>query len=125
MFLHHLRLAFRTLFRDRVYAGINVGGLALGIAASVLMLLWVQDELSFDRFHKNGPNIYLDNANFINSGNKMTWETTPGPIGTRGKQEIPAIYETVRLNRDWSTTLFTCNGREFTDDRGTYVDELF
>jgi putative ABC transport system permease protein len=125
MFLHHLRLAFRTLFRDRVYAGINVAGLALGIAASVLMLLWVQDELSFDRFHKNGPNIYHVNANFINSGNKMTWETTPGPIGTRGKQEIPAIAEMVRLNRDWGTTLFKYNEREFTAERGTYVDALF
>ncbi|MBT1710657.1 ABC transporter permease [Fulvivirgaceae bacterium PWU5] len=125
MFLHHIRLAFRTLFRDKIYAGINVAGLALGIAASVLLLLWVQDELSFDRFHQNGSNIYLVNANFINSGNKMTWETTPGPIGTRGKQEIPAIHDVVRLKRDWNTTIFTHGTREFTDERGSYVDEHF
>lgn len=125
MFLHNIRLALRNLFRDRIYAGINVAGLALGIAASVLMLLWVQDELSFDRFHKNGPNIYHVNANFINSGNKMTWETTPGPIGTRGKQEVPAIHEVVRLNRDWNTVIFTYGKTEFSDQRGTYVDEHF
>ncbi|MBT1688248.1 ABC transporter permease [Dawidia soli] len=125
MFFHNIRLALRNLFRDRVYAGINVAGLALGIAASVLMLLWVQDELSFDRFHHNGPNIYHVNANFINSGNKMTWETTPGPIGTRGKQEIPAVHEVVRLNRDWNAVLFNYNGREILHERGMYVDEHF
>ncbi len=58
MLRNYLTIAFRNLSRNAVYSFINIGGLAIGIASSILILLWVADEYSFDRFHKNHNNIY-------------------------------------------------------------------
>src|SRR6185503_752730 len=62
MLLNHIKIAIRNLLRDHLYSVINVGGLAVGIAASVLLMLWVQEELSFDRFHQKADRIYRVNA---------------------------------------------------------------
>jgi putative ABC transport system permease protein len=58
MFLHYLKVAAKNLTRQKGYSFINIIGLAVGMACCILIFLWVQDELSFDRFHKNVNNIY-------------------------------------------------------------------
>ncbi len=57
MFHNYLKIALRNLFRNSVYSFINIGGLAVGIACSLLILLWVWDEVSYDRFHKNADRL--------------------------------------------------------------------
>jgi hypothetical protein len=52
------------LLRHKAFSFINISGLALGMTCSILIMLWVQDELSFDRFHKNGPQLYRIMAKF-------------------------------------------------------------
>ncbi|MGD1046413.1 MAG: ABC transporter permease [Bacteroidota bacterium] len=59
MFKNYFKIALRNLIRQKVFSSINIFGLAVGMACTILILLWVQDELSFDRFHKNAENIYL------------------------------------------------------------------
>lgn len=61
---NHLKFAFRNLWRNKFYSLINIGGLAIGIAVSMLILVFVGHELSFDRFHKNADNIYRLRATF-------------------------------------------------------------
>ncbi len=58
MIRNYFKIAFRSLIKNPAYSFINVGGLAIGIASSILILLWVADEYSFDRFHKNYNSIY-------------------------------------------------------------------
>ncbi|MGH7598069.1 MAG: ABC transporter permease, partial [bacterium] len=58
MLKNYLKIALRHLQRQKVYSFINLAGLAIGMACAILILLWVQDELSFDRFHNNAKNIY-------------------------------------------------------------------
>ena len=58
MFKNYLKIAFRNLIRFKVYSLINVFGLAIGVAACILILLFVRDELSFDKFNKNADRIY-------------------------------------------------------------------
>src|SRR5687768_2980902 len=58
MIKNYLKVAFRNLLRHRGYSIINIAGLAIGIAASILIYLVVTYELSFDRFHKKAPAIY-------------------------------------------------------------------
>ena len=58
MFRNHLVVAFRNLIRHKVYSVINIAGLAIGMACAVLILLWVQDELSYDRFHEHASGLY-------------------------------------------------------------------
>jgi len=58
MLRNYLKIAIRNLTKNSVYSFINISGLAIGIASSVLILLWVADEYSYDRFHKNYNSIY-------------------------------------------------------------------
>ncbi len=64
MFRNYLKVAFRNLTRNSVYSFINIGGLAIGIACSLLILLWVWEEVTYDRFHKNNEQLgrlYINN----------------------------------------------------------------
>ena len=58
MFKNYLKTAFRNMKRQKVFSFINISGLAIGMTCSILILFWIQDELSFDRFHKNIDRIY-------------------------------------------------------------------
>jgi len=54
----YFKLAYRNIIKDKAYSTINITGLAIGLASSILILLWVQNELSYDKFHKNAEQIY-------------------------------------------------------------------
>ena len=58
MFTHFLKMALRSIRRNKGYSFINIMGLAIGIASSLMLIFWAMDELSFDRFHANAKNIY-------------------------------------------------------------------
>jgi len=58
MIKNYLKIAFRNIVRHKAFAAINIAGLAIGMACSIFILLWVQNELSYDRFHKNAKDIY-------------------------------------------------------------------
>ena len=57
MLQNYLKIALRNLLRQKAFSFINVAGLATGMACSILILLWVQDELSYDRFHVHSDNL--------------------------------------------------------------------
>ena len=58
MFKNYLKIAFRTIRREKLYSTINILGLSVGIACSILIMMWVQYELSYDRFHVKADRIY-------------------------------------------------------------------
>ena len=53
MILNHFRIAWRNLLKHKGYSAINIGGLALGMAVAMMIGLWIWDELSYDKYHKN------------------------------------------------------------------------
>ncbi len=77
MFRNYLRVAFRSLLRNRFSAFINLGGLAIGISVALLIGLWIQDELSFDKYHENYGHIVqvLQKEKFL--GETKVWEHQP------------------------------------------------
>ena len=58
MFINYFKIALRHLLKNSVYSFINITGLSVGLACSILILLWVSDEMSFDTFHKNADRIH-------------------------------------------------------------------
>jgi len=122
MLKNYITIALRTLWNSKVYSSLNIIGLAVGLAAGILMLLWVQDELSFDSFHTNTSQIYKVVARFDVGGKKETWETTPAPIATFGKREIPEIADAVRMQTDWSARVFEFGDKSFIEKKGAYTD---
>ncbi|MBD0333060.1 MAG: ABC transporter permease, partial [Chitinophagaceae bacterium] len=104
MLKNYLRTAWRNLSKSKFYTSINILGLTTGLAVGVLILLWVQDELSFDKFHHNMREIYRVNATIGTGTSKQTGEYTPGPIAVTALTQIPGIKSAVRIsgNYDYS-----------------------
>lgn len=80
MFKNYFVIAFRNLQRNAVYSFINIAGLSVGLACSILILLWVADEVSFDRFHANHDRLFLVHANQELNGEIETSSRTPYPL---------------------------------------------
>jgi putative ABC transport system permease protein len=99
MIRNFFRIAFRNISRHKVFTFINVTGLAVGLAASLLILLWVQDELSYDKFNRNGKNIFRVEEDQFYSGERYHVTVTPHPSGPVWKEKVPEIKEQTRLNR--------------------------
>ncbi len=80
MMLHNIKSAFRSLRRDKLFAGINIAGLSIGIVCSLLILAWVQYEYSYNHFIRNYRDIYQVKVNFSYNGNINTDEANPLPL---------------------------------------------
>src|SRR5664279_1341464 len=94
MFKNYFKTAFRNLARNKVYSFINIAGLSLGLACTMLIMLYVKDEVSFDRFHKNIHNIYRI-VSELSRGEKMV--STGALQGPRFTQNVPGITSFVRV----------------------------
>jgi len=116
----YFKLAHRNIIKDKAYAMINITGLAIGLASSILILLWVQNELSYDGFHKNAGEIYRIISDFGDS--KSAANSAGMPAGL--KAEMPVIKNTVRLGQSTSTLLETGN-KKFEEKRVFYADASF
>ena len=98
MFKSCLKTAFRNLAHHRGYSMINIGGFAIGIACCVLIFLWVQDELSFDRFHENLESLQrvVQEVSF-SDGTILRTARTPYPMGPALVTDQPEIIRFTRL----------------------------
>ncbi len=99
MFQDFFRIAVRNISRHKGFTFINVSGLAVGLVAALLILLWVQDELNYDKFNKKGKSIYRVEEDQFYSGERYHVTVTPHPAGPVWKQKIPEIKEQTRINR--------------------------
>lgn len=90
---------FRNIARNKLATFINVTGLATGLAASLLIMLWVQNELSFEKYNKEAENIYRVEEDQFYSGERYHVTVTPYPSGPEWKEKIPEIREQVRIVR--------------------------
>jgi putative ABC transport system permease protein len=91
-----MKIAIRNIKKDKLYFSINVLGLALGIVCSLLILVYIQDELSFDRHFKNNDNIYRLTQNFLYDQSHFA-RCAPA-FGPLLHEYFPEIKEIVRLN---------------------------
>ena len=90
MFKNYFKTAFRNIKRQKILTFINIFGLSLGIACCLLILLWVQDEFSYDRFHKNADNIF-EVYGILNMGNFRAMTGAPLPMGKTLQKEFPEV----------------------------------
>jgi putative ABC transport system permease protein len=93
---NYLIIALRKIRRQKGYAVINAAGLAVGLACSVLMMLWVRDEQSFDRFHENRDSIYRLITETKNEASVMLDARAPTPLGPAVKAEFPEVLDFCR-----------------------------
>ena len=89
MVFHYLRIALRNMIRQPGYAGINIFGLAIGITCCMLIMLYIQNELSYDRYHEHADRIYR-----VVNGNSAR---TPTAVGPALKDQFPEVEEYARM----------------------------
>jgi putative ABC transport system permease protein len=97
MLRNYLKVAFRNIFKYKVYSFINIIGLSVGIAACILILLFVNDELSFDKSNTNYDKIYRVHTNASLSGREIKIALSPNPIGEALMKDFPEVTAFTRL----------------------------
>lgn len=80
MFNNYIKTAWRSLWKNKFYSAINILGLSIGLATAILLLLWIQDENSFDKFNKDYERIYNLSSHFDVNGKEQVWTGVPGPL---------------------------------------------
>jgi putative ABC transport system permease protein len=109
MIVNYLKIAWRNIKRQKAYSFINITGLAVGIACCLLITLWIRDELSFDRFHKDVDNIYQVLAHTDVRNNI----TTPTLLGPTLKEEFPEVVEATRYHWMFQNPLITYEDKTY------------
>ena len=122
MFKNYVKIAIRNLFRNKLYSFLNIAGLAIGIACCVLILLYVQDELSFDRFHEKADRIFRVNSHFFISERTMHFATTAHVQGQMFKDEYPEVENYVRFNQYELRSVIRYKENTFYEEKFIYAD---
>ncbi|MES2277636.1 MAG: ABC transporter permease [Bacteroidota bacterium] len=124
MIKNYFKIAWRNLLKSKVYSFINIAGLTLGLAIGMLILFWVQDELSFDSFHTKTKTIYRVNSYLGTGDTKRIWNTTQGPVATAALKEIPGVEHAVRLTSGGSS-IYNYKDKQLKEDNQGYTDPSF
>jgi len=90
---NYLKIALRNIRKHPGYSVINIAGLAIGLACCLFILIWVLDELSYDKFHENAPYLYRVEENQYYSGRVYHVTVTPYPLAPALKADFPEIIE--------------------------------
>jgi putative ABC transport system permease protein len=127
MIKNYFKTAWRTLWKNKTFSFINIFGLATGIASSLLILLFVQNELSYDRFHKDAENIYRVVKDFVNDdGSRLPDATTPPALAPAMQQEIPDVESVTRVFPSWGRDFLIKYGDKKIIEQNLYrVDSSF
>jgi putative ABC transport system permease protein len=127
----YLKLAFRSLVKNRIFSFINVFGLAIGLTCCLLISMYIYMELSYDTQHEAGSRLYQLGTVSVQDGKKDRYATTPAPIGPTMKQVFPEIESTTRLLPAFQDdkTLLQYTGKNnvssFYETRGYFADSTF
>jgi len=123
MFKNYFKVAFRNLFRNKGFSIINISGLAVGMASAMLILLWIQNEMSYDQFHEKKDRIYeaWNRASF--SGKLNCWNTTPKILSRTLEKDFPEVEQCVRV--DWGSNFLFSIGEKRLTVQGRIVDSNF
>ncbi len=127
MFKNYLKTAFRKLWKNKALSFINTFGLAAGMACSLMIFLFVQDELKYDRHHADADRIYRVVKDFINDdGSRIPDATTPGPLAGAMQHELPEVESITRLHPDWgSVVVMEYNEQKLSEPKVWRVDSSF
>ncbi len=124
MLKSNIKVAYRSLKRNKVHATINVLGLAIGIAFSCMLYLYVSQELTYDQYHEKSDRIYrallLDKRN---PDQPRTYGVNPPPMAPALMEDMPEVENTARLFRPSGQVVFSVNNRNFQERDWFIVDQ--
>ncbi len=125
MFRNYFKIAFRNLSKQKLYTGINVLGLAIGIAICMLAYLYLRHEFSYDRWYPDSENIYRLNGSFVIDNTTDAIALTPYPLAGAIASEIPEVVASTKIQEAWKETLLEYNGQKRYSMEYALVDSSF
>jgi putative ABC transport system permease protein len=124
MFKNFFRITIRNIFRQKVYSIINIAGLAIGIACSIIITAFILNELSYDKFHEKADRIYRLILDGKIGEEEMLSAWTAVPIAAALVQEFPEVVATTRLE-EWDNMLIRYEDKTFLEDKFLWADSTF
>ena len=125
MLKSYFKIAFRNLFKNKLYSFINIAGLAIGMAACILILLWVTDEINFNTFNKNIDKIFaVPQTQHYQTIGDFTVLNTPLGLAKVLKADYPEISQIARYAPYMGNALISYKDKSFSE-RSTFVDPQF
>jgi putative ABC transport system permease protein len=121
MIKNYLKIAWRNLIKNKVSSLINIGGLAVGMAVVMLIGLWIYDELSFDRYHKNYDRIAEVIQNVTNNGEVQTWHQVPYPLAAELRKSYGSDFKYVVMSAGVGNHIVALGDKKLTKS-GTFFE---
>lgn len=124
MITNYLKIAWRNILKNKGIFSINIAGLAIGIASCLIIMLFVVDELSYDRFNEKADEIARVVFRAEINGEEMKEAVVMAPVAAALKNEFPEVLDATRI-RKIGTPKITAGNKSFRDSRFAYVDPNF
>lgn len=123
MFKNYLKTAMRSFLKQKGYTIINILGLTVGIFSSLLILLWIQDEVNKDKFHENDATLYQVMRFMTVDGEVLTTSSIPKPLAETMEAEYPEVEHAELVS--WEEEFLVQVDDQFTRENGRYVGDAF
>jgi len=124
MFKNYLKVALRNLWKNKAFSAINIVGLSAGLAVCLLIVLYVKDELSYDKYNAQSENIYRIDADIFFNGTQFTSAVSPAPLVPTLKKDYPQIVQYVRL-RNFRDMLVKKDNQNIQNHNAVFADSTF
>lgn len=125
MIKNYFKVALRNIFRQKAYAIINISGLAIGIACCLLILSYINDELSYDQFHPHADRTYRVALDRKFPDNQFMYARTPMPLGNAMRNDLPEVETATRMFNNFGSLTFTFDDRYFDERNVIAADTTF
>ena len=124
MYRNYLTTALRNFWREKGYTFINISGLSVGLACSILIMLWVQDELNVNQFHTQIDQLYQVNRHVsFENGKTYTWSAIPKPLAQVLEKDIPEVRDAELVS--WQNEFLVRFNDQTYREKGHYIDTAF
>ena len=125
MIKNYFKVAIRNIFKYKLFSAINLLGMTLGVTACLFIILYVSDELSFDRFHEKTDQLYQVGLYGKIAGQDIRTTNTPPPMAEALVNEIPDVAEATRIAPFWGQPIVKNEEKAFTEEEVYYADSNF
>jgi putative ABC transport system permease protein len=122
MLKNYLIISWRNLVRNKFFSGINIIGLSIGLTSCILIFLFIQNELTFDKFNVNSKNLFRVASVLYGSGSEAKLAVTPPPWAPIMKREFPEIQAYVRFMKDDDAQMGKSGDEHFHENQILYSD---
>lgn len=124
MFKNFLKVALRNLWKNKAFSAINIIGLSAGLAVCLLIVLFVKDELSYDKYNAQSENIYRVDADISFNGTQFTSAVSPAPLVPTLKKDYPQVVQYARV-KDFHNILVKKDNQNIQEHNAVFADSTF